>query len=940
MKIYSKILLITLPFVFASLAVAAGVIYFFSQSSLTSLGDAWLKTRLTEVVKVAKKHDDMLIRLGMEDSEAAMEAVRIDAIAAVKSVGVGSRGYVFIVDSREKVIAPQDKFLKGAEFGRKKWKGSQANAPESALSAIKSDLSAVKYRLSALIFELSDASRLAKEKGRFNYMFQGVEYLAMYEYFEPWEWYIFTANPAEDLYGPVNQIRYYFVLLAILILLVVSLALMYLTRKLIAAPLHQLTNGAEQIMDGKLEIYIPIFTKDELGTLADAFNRMVSQLRQTLDVSRKNEEHFRSLIENASDVITILSDDGYIRYESPSAERILGYKSGELVNKQLYDLIHPDDLPSVMDVFTKVIRNPGIIRAAEFRFCHKDGSWCVFECIANKPVQDAEFTGTILNWREITERKRVQEELQKAKEGAEAANQAKSGFLANMSHELRTPLNAIIGYSEMLMEDAEDMGDEATLEEAVPDLQKILASGKHLLELINDILDLSKIEAGKMDIYLETFDLSELVKDVVSTVQPLVEKNVNTLEVSFSDDLGTMYADMTKIRQSLFNLLSNACKFTEQGTISLDVEKGQGQGGQKTEWFTLSVSDTGIGMTPEQMGKLFQSFSQADASTTRKFGGTGLGLLITKRFCEMMGGDISVESEDGKGTTFTIRIPGEAPEARPAPNVEESSPENFQKGGYTVLVIDDDPNTRDMMKRFLDKEGIRAETVSGGREGLRIAKELHPDAITLDVMMPDMDGWSVLTQLKADPDLADIPVIMLTISDNKNMGYILGASDYMTKPVNRDRLVSVLQKYRHTAGDDTKPVPEQLRVLVVEDDMETRDILRRTLAQEGWAVAEAENGRAALERVAADPPDLILLDLMMPEMDGFEFVSELRNHEEWQSIPVVVITAKDISPADRRQLNGRVQKILQKGSYSREELLREVQIKSQINSKFQIPNPK
>ncbi|RLC14502.1 MAG: hypothetical protein DRI57_14350, partial [Deltaproteobacteria bacterium] len=458
MKIYSKILLITLPFVFASLAVAAGVIYFFSQSSLTSLGDAWLKTRLTEVVKVAKKHDDMLIRLGMEDSEAAMEAVRIDAIAAVKSVGVGSRGYVFIVDSREKVIAPQDKFLKGAEFGRKKWKGSQANAPESALSAIKSDLSAVKYRLSALIFELSDASRLAKEKGRFNYMFQGVEYLAMYEYFEPWKWYIFTANPAEDLYGPVNQIRYYFVLLAILILLVVSLALMYLTRKLIAAPLHQLTNGAEQIMDGKLEIYIPIFTKDELGTLADAFNRMVSQLRQTLDVSRKNEEHFRSLIENASDVITILSDDGYIRYESPSAERILGYKSGELVNKQLYDLIHPDDLPSVMDVFTKVIRNPGIIRAAEFRFCHKDGSWCVFECIANKPVQDAEFTGTILNWREITERKRVQEELQKAKEGAEAANQAKSGFLANMSHELRTPLNAIIGYSEMLMEDAEDMG--------------------------------------------------------------------------------------------------------------------------------------------------------------------------------------------------------------------------------------------------------------------------------------------------------------------------------------------------------------------------------------------------------------------------------------------------------------------------------------------------
>jgi signal transduction histidine kinase/DNA-binding response OmpR family regulator len=506
---------------------------------------------------------------------------------------------------------------------------------------------------------------------------------------------------------------------------------------------------------------------------------------------------------------------------------------------------------------------------------------------------------------------RLFREIEEKGRQLESASQHKSQFLANMSHELRTPLNAIIGYSEMLQEEAADLGQEDFL----PDLQKINTAGKHLLALINDILDLSKIEAGKMDLYLESFDIVPMLCDVVTTVKPLVEKNANTLVVHHAADLGAMRADLTKVRQALFNLLSNACKFTTQGTITLE-------GGRDTvdgaAWLTFRVSDTGIGMTPEQMGKLFQAFTQAETSTTRQYGGTGLGLVISRHFCQMMGGDISVESALGQGSTFTIRLPAEVvdPKAETTPQAAVFQASTLPEGVPTVLVIDDDPTVCEFLQRFLSKEGFRVASAAGGEEGLRLAKTLHPVVITLDVMMPGMDGWAVLTALKADANVADIPVIMLTIVDDKNLGYALGAADYLTKPIDRERLAIILQKYRCAHPPCT--------VLVVEDDADTCDTLRRMLAQEGWTVSEAENGQVALAQVAARQPAVILLDLMMPEMDGFEFIAELRKHQEWRTIPVVVVTAKDLTPAERQRLNGHVEKILQKAAYSREDLLREV----------------
>jgi len=475
-----------------------------------------------------------------------------------------------------------------------------------------------------------------------------------------------------------------------------------------------------------------------------------------------------------------------------------------------------------------------------------------------------------------------------------------------MSHELRTPLNAIIGYSEMLQEDAADLG----AEQFTDDLKRINAAGKHLLELINAVLDLSKIEAGKMELYLETFDVAALVRDIAAVIQPLAAKNANRLEVRCPDEVGPMRADLTKVRQALFNLLSNACKFTDRGTISLVVGREATEG---QDWMVFSVSDTGIGMTPEQLARLFEAFSQADAATTRKYGGTGLGLALSRRLCRMMGGDVTVESEAGRGSTFSIRLPAHVAEAAEEPVAPAPLADHLPPGVGTVLVIDDEATVRDLMQRFLIKEGFRVVTAASGEEGLRWARELRPDAITLDVMMPGMDGWAVLSALKADSEVADIPVIMLTIVDDKNLGYALGASDYLTKPIDRERLVTVLKQHRRD-----RPV------LVVDDDAEVRQLLRRMLESEGYAVVEAENGRVALERLRGETPSLILLDLMMPEMDGFEFVAELRRHEGWRAIPIVVITARDLSRDDRERLNGHVEKILQKGTYDRDELLAEV----------------
>jgi CheY-like chemotaxis protein/anti-sigma regulatory factor (Ser/Thr protein kinase) len=394
-----------------------------------------------------------------------------------------------------------------------------------------------------------------------------------------------------------------------------------------------------------------------------------------------------------------------------------------------------------------------------------------------------------------------------------------------------------------------------------------------------------------------------MIEDIASMIQPLAEKNGNRLAVTCDAETGVMHADLTKVRQVLFNLLSNACKFTEKGTVSLAVRR---EGPDSDAWLTFTVEDTGIGLNAEQLGRLFQEFSQADTTTARKYGGTGLGLALSRRLCRLMGGEITVASEPGRGSTFTVRLPADVVQIREGPAQTAGS-------AGVILVIDDEAVVRELMQRFLSKQGFRVLTASNGEDGLRLARSQRPDAITLDVMMPGMDGWTVLSKLMADRELADVPVIMLTIVDDKQMGYALGASEYLTKPIDRERLIAVLTKYRR-----------DLPVLVVDDDAGVRLLLRRILEAEGYAVIEAENGLTALARLGERTPGAILLDLMMPQMDGFEFLSALHERATWRQIPVVIVTAKDLTVEEHERLSGSVVRILQKGAYGKEDLLAEV----------------
>jgi CheY-like chemotaxis protein/anti-sigma regulatory factor (Ser/Thr protein kinase) len=400
-----------------------------------------------------------------------------------------------------------------------------------------------------------------------------------------------------------------------------------------------------------------------------------------------------------------------------------------------------------------------------------------------------------------------------------------------------------------------------------------------------------------MELHIETFPLASLIKEVVDTIEPAARRNGNRVVVQCGPALDYVEGDQLRVRQALLNLASNAVKFTENGTVTIAAREEEASG---RDWVVVSVADTGIGMAPEQLGKLFQDFSQADTSTTRKYGGTGLGLAISRRFCQMMGGDITAQSEAGHGSTFTIRLPlaeHRAPPkpALPAVTVADDNP--------LVLVIDDDRVVREILGRFLEREGFKVVAVHGGHEGLRLARELRPTAIILDILMPDLDGWTVLAAVKGDPTLAGIPVIVMTIVDEKNRGFSLGATDYLVKPIDRDRLRQVLNQ---VCG------PRVGQLLIIDDEPMERAHMRSAAENDGWQVVEAENGRAALDRLDTERPQAIVLDLTMPEINGFEFLSRMREREEWRDIPVVIVTARDLTAADRARLAGSIASIVQK----------------------------
>ena len=601
-----------------------------------------------------------------------------------------------------------------------------------------------------------------------------------------------------------------------IIALGLAIGLTALIVRSINVPLRRLERSMTAITQGQLDVPIPQAGRDEIGAMTGALAMLRDSLieRNRLEQERERAEaDALRAQEQLTEAIETISE-GFALYD-PDDRLVISNSR----YREMYAGLDVEVKPGTQyETIVRAAARAGLISAAAgqteawlaerlerhrhprgaYEQQRAGGKWLK---ISERRTAEGGIVGVFTDITELKERElqlgELVDRLADARDEAMQATLAKSSFLANMSHELRTPLNAIIGYSEILQEDAADKGDK----EPIDDLQKIESAGRHLLGLINNILDLSKIEAGKMDVFIEAIDIQALVKEVLSIVKPLADKSENVIEVICPADIGSFRSDQTKVKQCLLNLLSNANKFTSKGTLTLTVAR---EGGSRV---CFRVSDTGVGMTKEQLGRLFQAFSQADASTTKRFGGTGLGLAITKHFCTMLGGDVTVESTPGKGSTFTIRLPdqGVAPAAAESPAPAPAAAD----GRATVLVVDDDPTVRSLLAKTLEKEGYRVISARNGVEALALAREHRPQAITLDVLMPQMDGWGALKELKADAELRDIPVIMVTVLNERGMAIPLGAADFVTKPVDRQRLTAILRD--HCAESEQRLDPGRRR---------------------------------------------------------------------------------------------------------------------------------
>jgi adenylate cyclase len=715
------------------------------------------------------------------------------------------------------------------------------------------------------------------------------------------------------------------VLSIVAVISAVMVAWLYVARGVVRR-LGLLSGAMRRIAGGNLDVHIQDNRGDEIAEMArtiEVFRQNAIALDQLLAERKDTAARLEKIVEQRTAELQRRGAELRVTFDN-MVHGVLMFDSEMKIaawNRQVLELLKlPDTFLSGGPYFSDFIRylaqrgEYGAVDAeAEVRrFTAKAFERRTFERtrpdgtvleIRHNPLPEG---GIVVIYSDITERKRYEENLTAARDQAEAMSRTKSSFLANMSHELRTPLNAIIGLTDMMVSNSERFGTE----KAAEPLRRVHRAGKHLLDLINQVLDLSKIEAGKLDINLDAVNVAALVDEVIGTARSLAEQNKNRLNIECPANIGSILVDALRLKQILLNLLSNACKFTKGGDVSLRVTTESTDG---RRWINFVVADSGIGMTPEQMSKLFEEFMQADQTMARRYGGTGLGLAITRRLCKMMGGDVTVTSESGKGSTFTVRLPAGPETAVDVPDQSARASEESVPVGDCVLVIDDDPTARELIANYLRESGFSVVTAAGGREGLKRAEELHPIAITLDVLMPDIDGWTVLAALRGNPKLCSIPVVMATITDPDRKGIALGAAGYLTKPIDRDRLIALLRPFQTRV--------RRTRVLVVEDDSMQRERICSWLEPEHWLASQAENGRVALDRLAEEQPDIILLDLMMPEMDGFQFIAVLQARPLWQNIPVIVITAFDLTAADRARLNSGVESILLKDSFDPAQLV-------------------
>ena len=632
---------------------------------------------------------------------------------------------------------------------------------------------------------------------------------------------------------------------------------------------------------------------------------------------RSSEERARLIVDAAYDAFVAIDADSMITAWNHQAEVTFGWSREEAIGRSLPETIIPpryrESHRRGLAHFLATGEGPVLNRRIELTALRRSGEEFPVE-LAIWPLRLADSYSFNAFLRDITERKRAEEELRHAKEAAEVANYAKSDFLAKMSHELRTPLNSIIGFSEMM----QDESTGALNEKQRRYVTNVLTSGRNLLQLINDILDLSKVEAGHTELVITDFEIKTALAEVRTIVEALVNKKRLSLEVEVEDGLPTLRADQGKLKQVLYNLLSNAIKFTaEGGGIRVTARRAaEIEARESGSWIEIAVADTGIGLRPEDRERIFGEFEQVDSAYTRSQEGTGLGLALSRKLVELHGGWIWVESELGKGSTFRFVLPS-APTAGFRDTKDTGAQTEASQGGPLILVVEDDQLARELLAQQLVDAGYRVAPASTGDQAVALARELRPAGITLDILLPDADGLHVLAQLKTLPETRDIPVIVVSITENQELGLSLGAIEWVVKPVNRsDFLAAVRGAFGRRSGTATATV------LVVDDEPPTVELLTDMLSSQGYRVLAASNGRQGIQLARAERPDLIVLDLLMPEATGFDVVRELRADSDLRETPVLIFTVKDLTPEERERLRGSVQAIVTKGATA--DLLREL----------------
>ena len=650
--------------------------------------------------------------------------------------------------------------------------------------------------------------------------------------------------------------------------------------------------------------------------MRDATGRIIASRSTWRDVTRQKETEralasqealYRTLIEAAPQAIWVADADGQVALLNKAWHEFSGLTDEESLGTRWAEALHPEDLPDVLAKWERAYTH-GETYSGECRFRAKDGSYETFIFIGT-PVRDD--SGEIINWvginTNIADRVQAEIALQEAKDSAEYANRTKSEFLATMSHELRTPLNAVIGFSEILCDEIlGGINDEQR--ELVLDIR---TSGNHLLAMINDILDLSKIEAGKMELQLESFSVKEAVTEVNTIINALANKKQVQLSLQFDQDV-SIEADKIKFKQILYNLLSNAIKFTDEGgkiTTKFDVSNLALLG---------SVTDTGVGISSQDRAKLFQPFTQLDASSTRAHSGTGLGLALTNRLIQLHGGKIWVDSEINEGSTFSFTFPLHQQEQKvevTAPDTPNSETTASFDNNRTILVAEDNEQAAQLLGIYLTEAGYQVEYATDGEEAIAKAAEIHPFAITLDILLPKKDGWQVLREMKTKPNLQSIPVIIVSVTEERQLAFGLGAVDHLVKPIDKEALFASLRSLKLPSWGGSP------RILVVDDDPQTVRLLSTVLTNDGYEVLKVYGGGEAIETAISQSPDLIILDMMMPQVDGFQVIRHLAGDPRTCDIPIIICTALDFTDEDRDRLNGQIQSVIQKTGNVKEELL-------------------